>query len=90
MLNNVKQALRISNSEFDSEIDILIEACKDELKSVGVASSLINSEDNPLITQAIITYCKANFGYDNPDAQRFNDSYEKQKIFLSTNKYYKE
>ena len=42
-----------------------------------------------MITQAIILYCKSNFGYDNPDAERFQKAYENTKIFLALNKEYK-
>ena len=36
-----------------------------------------------LIKRAIIFYCKANFGYDNPDAQRFYDSYRMLETHLA-------
>lgn len=90
MLEEVKMALRISNSAYNNEIKNLIDACKSDLETSGVAPSYF-LEDNyrALIKQAIITYCKAQFGYDNQDATRLNDSYEllKQKLVIVYHKY---
>lgn len=81
MLNKVKLALRINNTVYDNEITDLINACKKELKLAGVASSNIIETDE-MIIQAITYYCKANFGYDNSDAERYMKAYESLKAFL--------
>lgn len=84
MLEDVKNALRISDDDFDSEIRDLIEAAKSDLETSGVASSFIKEEKNsPLIKNAIINFCKAEFGYDNPDSDRFRRAYESLKIKLA-------
>lgn len=82
MLDEVKEALRITESDFNIEINSLIEAAKEDLKTSGVASSNLNK---PLSKQAIILYCKATFGYDNNEADRFMDAYEhiKKKIAIT-------
>jgi uncharacterized phage protein (predicted DNA packaging) len=80
MLESVKLALRVTISDFDEEIQDLIDAAKSDLSIAGV--DIIN-EDDPLIRRAIITYCKANFGYDNPEAERFQQSYDMLKQHLS-------
>lgn len=82
MLEEVKSSLRISDREFDTEILTLIEACKQDLELSGIASSYINESDN-LIKRAIINYCKAEFGYDNPDSEKFRQSYESIKTHLA-------
>lgn len=81
ILEDVKTSLRITNYHFDNEVKDLIEAGKLDLQLAGVYFL----ETDPLIKRAIITYCKANFGYDNPDADRFRDSYVmlKQHLCLS-------
>lgn len=84
MLNKVKLALRINNSAYDSEIKNLIYACEKELELAGIASSNID-ETNELIIQTIITYCKAYFGYDNSEAERYIKSYESLKSLLCLN-----
>jgi uncharacterized phage protein (predicted DNA packaging) len=80
MLESVKLALRVTVSDFDEEIQDLIDAAKRDLEIVGVD---IIDETDPLIRRAIITYCKANFGYDNPEAERFQQSYDMLKQHLS-------
>lgn len=82
MLDKVKLALRISNNAYDGEISDLINACKRELKLVGIASSNFYKSDY-MITQAVVLYCKANFGFDNSEAERYQKAYESLKSFLS-------
>lgn len=83
MLNDVKVSLRITNNYFDNEIQDLIDAARLDLIQSGVSISKANSDDDALIKRAITTYCKANFGYDNPDADRFTQSYKMLKIHLA-------
>lgn len=74
MLEKVKLALRIKTTAFDEEIQDLIAAALADLGIAGV----IAAEDDPLITRAVITYCKLNFGEpDNPE--RLQASYNEQK-----------
>lgn len=80
MLDKVKKALRIKNKSIDSDIIDLIESAKLDLKISGVVKT--NDED-PLIQQAIKTYCKANFGLDNKDSDKYQKSYDMLKQHLS-------
>lgn len=81
ILTDVKNALRVSSKFPEDEVNDLIEAGKLDLRLAGV---YFKDEDvDPLIKRAIITYCKANFGYDNPDADRFQKSYTMLKQHLS-------
>ena len=80
MLEKVKLALRVSGNIFDLEIQDLIDAAKLDLKITGVVK--VNDTD-PLIQRAIIVYCKANFGYDNNETERFQKSYDMLKQHLS-------
>lgn len=89
MLEKIKLSLRINNSAYDDEITDLINACKKELELAGIASSNID-EDDEMIIRAITLYCKANFGFDNNDADRYTNSYESIKTFLCTNTHYKD
>jgi hypothetical protein len=84
ILNDVKVALRVAatTTAFDGEIQDLINAAIADLKLAGVLDTKAVDTD-PLIKRAIITYCKANFGYDNPDAGRFWRSYESLKMHLT-------
>lgn len=80
MMEKIKQALRIKISSLDDEITDLIEACKIDLKLAGIKKI---SEDDPLIQQAIKVYCKANFGLDNKDSEKYQRSYESLKVSLA-------
>lgn len=90
MLEEVRNALRISNTAYNNEIRNLIDACKSDLETSGVAPSyFLEKNYRALIKQAIIIYCKAQFGYDNQEAARLNESYEllKQKLVIVYNTY---
>lgn len=77
MLAEVKKALRISHSLLDSEIERLIATAKAELERVGVNSENI-SEDNPLIQEAIVTYCQYRFTDDEKKVEMFYKSWQTQ------------
>jgi len=49
----------------------------------GVTENKANDDTDPLIKRAITFYAKANFGIDNPNADRFHDSYVMLKQHLS-------
>ena len=62
MLEDVKNALRISDDDFDNEIRDLIEAAKSDLETSGVASSFIREDKNgPLIKNAIINFATPSY-----------------------------
>ena len=82
LLDDVKKSLRVTSVAFDTEISDLISAATTELSNVGIKVTLKGTDD-PLIKRAITLYCKANFGYDNPESERFNLSYEMLKIHMS-------
>jgi uncharacterized phage protein (predicted DNA packaging) len=83
MLADVKVSLRITNSAYDSEINDLIAAARQDLILSGVLPAKANSDTDPLIKRAIVTYVKAHFGYDNPDAERLMMAYDRIKMHLT-------
>ena len=89
MLNDVRDALRISGSDLDIEIQDLIDAAKADLQLSGVAAAKIVDTD-PLIKRAVVVYCKAHFGWDNPEADRFARSYDMLKTHLTLSAEYTE
>ncbi len=94
MLNDVKQALRVKTNAMDTEISDLIEAAKLDLSYSGInVDKKITVDEtevmDPLIKRAIITYCKANFGYDNPEAERFMESFRMLEIHMALSEDYK-
>lgn len=79
MLDKVKLALRIKSQAFDSEIEDLIAAALADLGLAGVSQQ---TQTDPLIVRAVITYCRANFG-EPDDYDRLKKSYDEQKAQLS-------
>ena len=92
ILNDIKTALRISinNTAFDSEIADLIAAARADLMLAGVLLAKANDDNDPLIKRAITVYVKANFGWNNPDAERLQQSYNMLKIHLALSQEYAE
>lgn len=89
MLDKVKSALRVKTAAFDDEIQDLIDACKADLRLVGVnvpedtpAEGTEIAAGDPLITRAIILYAKANFGYSE-DSDKYRAAYDYLKCSLS-------
>ena len=88
---DVKLALRITSAAYDSEVDGLIAAARSDLKVSGVSATAADAVDpEPLVKMAITVYCKANFGLDNPDSEKFMASYLSLETALSLSDEYKE
>lgn len=82
ILDDAKLALRISSAVYDNEITDLIDACRADMALVGL-DPLRVVETDKLVKRAIVTFVKANFGLDNPDAERLQASYEQIKASLA-------
>ena len=83
MLEKVKLALRITTTAFDSELTDLIAAAKIDLGIAGVVVPVVTDVNlDAIITRAIVTYCKLNFG-EPDDYDRLKVSYDEQKAQLS-------
>lgn len=81
MLTDAKRILRINQETvvFNDEIQDLIDGAKADLLLSGV---VVIDEIDPLIKRAISIYVKANFGFDNPDAEKLQKSYNLLKTHL--------
>lgn len=77
MLDKVKMALRITTTAFDDEINGLIAAALSDLSIAGVSAP----ENDPLVTRAVITYCRVYFG-EPSDFERLKRAYDEQKAQL--------
>lgn len=84
MLEKVKLALRVVTSAFDEELTDMIAAARYDL---GIAGVVIPEEMNELVSRAIITYCKMNFGIPE-DYDRLKRSYDEQKAQMSNSTGY--
>lgn len=79
MLDKVRQALRITHNKLDSELQDVIDACKLDLTIAGVKKI---DENDPLIQQAVKTYCKAEYEQDVNKANRLTQAYVSLKIAM--------
>lgn len=84
MLDLVKVALRITSNAYDAQLNMLIRAALLDLGITDIDNSLLSDiTTDPLIQQAVCTYCAFNFG--NPENyDRLRASYEMQKSQLIT------
>ena len=79
IIDDVRLALRITTTTFDTELTNLINAAKIDL---GIAGVTLPTELDAICNLAIVTYCKCNFGQ--PDEyDRLKASYDEQKAQLS-------
>ena len=85
ILDDLKTYLRISNTAYNTEITDLINAAKADLALSGI---LDTTDTDPLIKRAIVTYVKANFGWNNPDSEKLQKSYDMLKGHLSLSTEY--
>ena len=76
LLEKAKNAIGVTDTEYDDEITDLIAAAKQDLHISGNTQK--DAEEDPLIRRAIITYVKANFGAPE-NYQQLLASYEMQK-----------
>lgn len=81
LLDDVKTALRVTTQAYDSELNDLIESAKLDL---GIAGVVIPDPLDAVVSTAIKTYCKMNFGTPNPSNYEYlKRSYDEQKAQMS-------
>lgn len=90
LLDACRAALRIPAfvNDYDEEISDVIEAARAELVAGGVAGAKAHDDSDGRVRLAIKVYVKANFGMDNPDAERFMKSFETMLTSMSGDSAY--
>lgn len=81
LLSETKTAMRLTKTEYDPEITRLIDAACADLGIAGITAT--TATDDPILIQAIITFCRLNFGSP-ADYDRMKASYDEQKAQLQT------
>lgn len=81
LLTEIKRVLRVTSSAFDGEVGMLADAAIADMTRAGVSESCVG-EMGPLVRQAVCLYCKANFGFDNDEAARLQESYRQTVVDL--------
>jgi len=75
ILDEVKLALRITHTKLDEDLKSKISAAKNELISLGVDETIVNSDDDPLIIEAIKTYMQYKYTRDDKEIQNYYNSW---------------
>lgn len=78
MLDACRDALRIPAdvTDYDDEIADLIDAARAAMRAGGVSVDKSQDDSDGTVCLAIKVFCKANFGMDNPDADRYRHTFE--------------
>ena len=102
LLEDVKVALRVGHDATDSEIEDLIAAAIFDMVNKGVSATWLGTDpmdpsfsfedidEGALPTmakRAIVTYAKANYGYDNDEAERLMKSYDSILCSLGNSRF---
>lgn len=84
MLAKVKAALRLTVSDYDTELNAMIAAALADLGISDIDDTLlVSTTTDALVTMAVITYCRLHFGTPD-DYERLERSYKEQKAQLIT------
>lgn len=91
LLDACRASLRIPDfvNDYDEEISDEIDAARTELVAGGVRPEKANDDEDGRIRLAIKVYVKANFGMDNPDADRFMKSFDCMLTSMSGDSAYR-
>ena len=76
MLEAARAALGVTDTYFDMEIELAIAAAQIKMQLGGVSQSAAEDTDDALVRVAIIAFVKGTVGNDNPDAERYLESFE--------------
>ena len=76
LLDDAGLAVRVSDDTFDAEIMTIVNAALMDMRRAAVREELLDPASlSALPKMAAMSYLRANFGYDNPEADRFMASY---------------
>lgn len=78
-LSKIKQGLRITHTKLDEDIQADIDACRADLRRVGI---IYAPDDDPLIINAIKLWCRSLYTDDPVKAAEFLRRYEAMKACL--------
>lgn len=84
LLDDVKQACRVTSDAYNNELTDLIASALADIGITDVKGAvLVSTDPDPLVKRAILTYCKLNFGeVEDGKYDRLKASYDEQKAQL--------
>lgn len=77
-VREIKQAIRISHDYLDNEIYQSIDVAQNEMIRAGIADEAAHDIHDPLVRNAIKTYCKYAFANDSKMAEGYLTSWKYQ------------
>lgn len=78
ILDDVKARLRISHTKLDNDINGTIKTAKAEMIRLGILPSKAENDEDPLIAEAIKTFCQKQYTDDEKKQEMFTLSWEVQ------------
>lgn len=78
LTEKLRERIRVMSDSSNGEIEDLAKSCRKELEMAGV----YGDESDPTYYQAIVLYCKANYGYDE-DTERFQMAFQALRDAMS-------
>ena len=76
LIDDVRVSLRVVSDMTDVEVQGLIDAAIQDMRRVGVRDRLLSEPMNALAKCAVVMFCKANYGFDNSDSDRYWQRYD--------------
>lgn len=73
--DDVRVALRVISTATDVEIEGYVDAAIADMRRFGVRDELLVEPLNPLARNAVVMFCKASYGFDSKDYDRFWERY---------------
>lgn len=102
LLDDVKVALRVGHDATDTEVEDLIASAVFDMANKGISVSWLGTDPfDPsfcyddidqsalptMAKRAVVAYAKANYGYDNDDADRLMESYDSILCSLGNSRF---
>ena len=88
MLEAVKKSLRITHTKLDDSIQDTINAARAEFIRLGILPYKAEDDNDPLIREAIKTYCQMEYTDDAKKREMFYKSWETQVDGLRKSRNY--
>lgn len=87
-ITSFRRAVRVTGTEYDMEIQDLVDAACADLSLGGIIAAKVYNNQDPLINRAITLYVKSQFGWDNPDSEKYMESYQVLRRHLQLSSEY--
>ena len=84
-VEDMRVHLRVTGDSMDTEIKFLMDGALADMERVGIDVYAAEYAEN-LMNIAVVSYCKANFGFDNPDAPLYEMRYRQTVCDLLNSK----